>query len=160
MRRAKITGAKKQAFLKAYAKLGNITAAARLAGIERKTHNKWLAKDPAYAEAFAEAEEQAVEAMEQEAWRRAVKGTRRPLSYKGQPTRDEHGRLNVIREYSDVLLIFLLKARRPAIYREHVNARERYATGHGWEAIRGILAGPGIPRGETYHGGGANEAAA
>lgn len=49
--------------------------------------------------------------MEAEAFRRGVKGTEKPVFHQGV----ECGR---IREYSDTLLITLLKANRPAKYRE------------------------------------------
>ena len=50
--------------------------------------------------------------LEAEADRRAVEGVVKPLFYKGQ-------RLPVeVREYSDVLLMFRLKALRPEQYRE------------------------------------------
>ncbi len=58
------TRQKKAAFLKAYSGLGNVTAAAKMAGIERKSHYRWLEKGGAYEDAFADAEEQATERLE------------------------------------------------------------------------------------------------
>lgn len=101
---------KRQAFLAAYAQLGNITSAAKAAGIDRTSHYLWLA-DKAYKKAFTDSDEQATERMEQEAWRRAVVGTDKPIYWKGV-------KVDTLKEYSDVLLIFLLKARRPDKYRE------------------------------------------
>ena len=104
------TRLKREAFLAAYAQLGNITAAAKAAGIERKTHYLWL-RDRRYKRAAEEAEAQATERMEQEAWRRAVVGADKPVYWRGV-------KVDTVKEYSDVLLIFLLKARRPERYRE------------------------------------------
>lgn len=87
--------AKKAAFLAAYARQGNISGAAKAAGIDRVTHYRWLV-DPVYAQAFQEAGEDAIDSLEAVARERAFAG-------------------------SDVLLIFLLKAARPARYRERVD---------------------------------------
>lgn len=85
----------KNAFLAAYAVQGNVAGAARVAGIHRSDHYRWLA-DVEYAKRFAEVEEDAIEGLEAEARKRAFAG-------------------------SDVLLIFLLKASRPSKYRERVD---------------------------------------
>ncbi|MBX6773030.1 MAG: hypothetical protein IRY83_14975 [Chloroflexi bacterium] len=52
-----------------------------------------------------------MDALEAEAWRRAVDGVERPVYQNGQ-------RVGAVREYSDTLLIFLLKGGRPQKYRE------------------------------------------
>jgi hypothetical protein len=114
MGRAKVTK-KKEAFLAAFAQVGNITLAAEIAGIHRRMHYTWLANDPDYAVAFKEAEEEAADRLEHEARRRAVEGTLKPVFYQGE----ECGH---IREYSDTLLIFLLKGARPEKYKERVSA--------------------------------------
>jgi hypothetical protein len=98
-------------FLDAYARCGTIWHAAQEAGIHRNTHYSWLANDADYAEAFAEAEERAIEALEREVRRRAVEGVDEPVFYKGE-------QCGTIRRYSDTLLIFALKRFRPE-YREH-----------------------------------------
>ena len=84
---------KQQAFLAAYAKTGNVTAAARQAKCHRASHYDWLA-DPDYGDAFQQATDEAVEGLEAKARKRA-----------------KHG--------SDLLLIFLLKSLRPAVYRDN-----------------------------------------
>lgn len=101
---------KQRAFLAAYAELGTVLHAAEAAGINRCTHNAWLA-DPVYAEAFEEAKEAAAERLEREAIRRAVEGVEKPVYQGGQM-------VGTIREYSDTLLIFTLKGLRPEKYRE------------------------------------------
>jgi hypothetical protein len=108
-----------KAFLAAYAECGNITLAAKMAKIDRTQHYRWLA-DPDYAEQFQAAEEQAVEMLEKEARRRAIEGLKKKKFDKnGQPIIDpETGEQYVEHEYSDTLLIFLLKGARPEKYRD------------------------------------------
>ena len=102
---------KKARFLKAYATVCQVTLAARMAGIDRGTHYDWLQKDPEYRAKFERAQEVAIQALEDEAVRRAYEGVERPVYQGGE-------KVGVIREYSDTLLIFLLKGLRPAKYRE------------------------------------------
>ena len=101
----------KAAFLAAFSTCGNISEAAKLADVERRTHYRWLAKDAAYVKAFDDATEQASDALEQEARRRAVDGVDEPVFYQGSEC-------GVVRKYSDTLLIFLMKGARPDKYRE------------------------------------------
>ncbi len=63
------------------------------------------------------AEEVAADRLEAEAWRRAVEGVERPVGwYQGKPG-------GYVKEYSDVLLIFLLKGLRPEKYRERMELK-------------------------------------
>ena len=103
---------KKAAFLAAFRESGNVTVAAEAARITRQTHYKWLAEDAAYAEEFADANDQAVDRLEEEARRRAIEGVEEPVGwYQGSAG-------GTVRKYSDTLLIFLLKGARPDRYRE------------------------------------------
>lgn len=125
---------KKAAFLAAYAKTGNITAAAKVAKVNRGQHYDWLL-DPDYERAFASAHQEAAELLELEARRRAMEGVHEPVIYQGalqyEAVRDKTGapkldpetgeallRPLTIRRYSDTLLIFLLKGAKPETYRE------------------------------------------
>ena len=70
----------------------------------------------------------ATEVLEAEARRRAVTGVRRLKFDKGQAIIDpETGEPYVELDYSDVLLIFLLKARAPEKYRENQNGQQQGA---------------------------------
>lgn len=109
-----ITHPKKRAFLAAYSECGTITRAAEIAGIERKTHYDWLKADAVYAKACDAAYEQAAERLEEEARRRAVEGVQKPVFYKGE-------KCGVVQEYSDTLLIFLLKGAKPDKYAERTH---------------------------------------
>lgn len=102
---------KQAEFLAAYERLGNVAGAAQVAGVNRTSHYLWM-KDPKYAEKFQTAHEQAIDALEKEARRRAVEGFDEPVYFKGEMA-------GTIRKYSDTLLIFLLKGARPEKFREN-----------------------------------------
>lgn len=106
------TTAKKRAFLAAYAETCSIIRAAKAAEVDRGTHYEWLRKDPGYAVRFHIAKEQAADALEDEAIRRAHEGMDKPVTVAGEKT--------IIREYSDTLLIFMLKGMRPQKFRDNV----------------------------------------
>jgi len=100
-------------FLGAFAELGMVTAACEAAGISRDTAYQERQRDEAFALAWADVEERSTETMEAEAYRRAVTGTTKPLVSAGKHVCD-------VQEYSDSLLQFMLRARRPDRYRENV----------------------------------------
>lgn len=104
---------KRDAFLAAFARLGTLTHAAEAAGTDRSSHYYWMEHDPEYPHLFAEAGKQATDSLEREAIRRAVEGVDKPV-YQGKEL------VGTIREYSDTLLIFLMKGAMPGKYRERV----------------------------------------
>jgi hypothetical protein len=95
---------------------GNISDAARAAGLRRETFYEWRAKDVDFAAAWNEALEEATDTMEREAWRRAVEGVEKPIV--GRIGKDQDGIVTYVQEYSDSLMQLLLKAHRPEKYRE------------------------------------------
>jgi hypothetical protein len=131
---------KQEAFLAAYAEVGNITHAAEIVGVERTRHYDWLRSDPEYAEAFKKADEQAIEKLEQEARRRAVTGVRRKkFTGKGEPVIDPvTGEQYVEEEYSDTLLIFLMKGARPEKYKDRVHNEHTGADGGPIQIVSAI----------------------
>ena len=58
---------KQRAFLAAYANCGNVTRAAELSGVHRRSHYHWMKTDPAYEEAFQYAQDDAVDLQAAEA---------------------------------------------------------------------------------------------
>jgi hypothetical protein len=112
----KRTAARMRVFLEVYAQTGRLTEAARIAGIDRRTHYRKL-EDPAYRAAFEAAEQTAAKDLEDEAVRRAKDGVKRPVMYQGAPVKVGRRILYQI-TYSDMLLLALLKRFRPALYRE------------------------------------------
>ena len=107
-RRAK-TRAQQDAFLAAFARMGVVTAAAKVAGVDRARHYGWLLRFPSYVRRFADAGEQAADSIEVEITRRGLLGWDEPVFYRGA----EVGR---IRKYDSVLLLALARARRPAVW--------------------------------------------
>lgn len=74
----------------------------------------WVQRDPLFAQAFTAAKISFAESLEQEAHRRAVIGVRKPVYYKGEE-------VGATQEFSDQLLITLLKANLPDKYRERID---------------------------------------
>jgi hypothetical protein len=89
----------------------SVMGAAREAGVHPKTPYDRRRTDEAFRRAWNEAADVGTRLLEQEAARRAYHGTLKPVFHKGVEC-------GAVREYSDVLLIFLLKARNPAKYRD------------------------------------------
>ena len=116
---------KQAAFISALTITGNVTRAAQSAGYDRASAYQRRESNPAFALAWDEAMELAVSALEIEARRRAAVGIDEPVYYKGQV-------VGTTRKYSDTLLIFLLKAHRPEMYRDNFSIEH---TGKGGKPI-------------------------
>jgi hypothetical protein len=98
---------------------GCLTRAAEAAEVARSQHYEWLKQSEAYATAYHAAQIEAADLLESEARRRAVDGTKRLKFHLGKPILDpETGEPYFEHEYSDVLLIFLLKGLKPEKFRE------------------------------------------
>lgn len=90
---------------------GIVAHACLAAGVVRQTPYKWRAEDPEFAERWDTALENATDALEAEALRRAVDGTEKPV-YQGGIC------VGYVREYSDPLMLQMLKANRPDKHRD------------------------------------------
>lgn len=112
-RRTAQVNAGREKFLKAFAKTGNVSAAAEAAQVSRRTPYKWAEEDPAFKEAWDEAEAEAIDRLERAAWERAVEGW-------DEGHVNNRGELYSVRKYSDQLMVLLLKAHRPERYRERL----------------------------------------
>jgi hypothetical protein len=108
---AKTTVLNKARMVASIRELGTIRAAANAIGIGRRTHYTWLKEDPEYAEQVADAIEDRVDQLEEEAFRRAHDGTLKPVFQQGM-------QVGTIREYSDTLMLALLKGNRPDKYKD------------------------------------------
>lgn len=86
-------------FLKQFTGLGTVRGACRAVKIAPSTAYRLRDRDPEFAAEWDEREEEATDELEEEAKRRALDG-------------------------SDTLLIFLLKSRRPNVYRERVSVED------------------------------------
>ena len=139
----KFTPEKAEAFFAALAETANVTKACAAIAITRRTAYNWREADPEFAAGWDRAMKAAVLGLEDEAHRRAFEGVDKPVFYQG----DECG---TIREYSDTLAIFLLKAHNPEKYRENskveleANIRVNDMTDDEIRAEIAALVGAGI----------------
>lgn len=129
--RTERTAKKRAAFLSSLIETGgNVSRACEESGTARQRVYEWRAADPAFATAWDEAVEAGTDELEEEARRRAYEGVDEPVFYQGEMC-------GTIRKYSDTLLIFLLKGRRPDKYRENVRTEH---TGKDGGPIRLVKA--------------------
>lgn len=115
----------KEIFVAALAKSPNVTAACQRAKVSRSWAYAQRDLDPEFAEAWDEALEMALDKAVGEAYRRGVEGVITRIKY----TPDGSKVIERTREYSDTLLMFLLKAHRPGTYRETVRSELTGANG-------------------------------
>lgn len=102
----------KQKFLSKLAtSAGNVSKAAKSAGISRNAAYEHKHSDADFGQEWDNIIDHVVDAMEDELYRRSTKGVLEPVFYKGDVVGE-------IRKYSDRLLEFALKAKRPDVYRE------------------------------------------
>ena len=120
MKKVDGTTQRKKRFLAAFRETGNIRHACERSGVSRSSHYDWVIDDPGYKSDFAQATEDAADLLEAEARRRAHEGlVRYKFGKGGEPlTHPETGEPYREYEYSDTLLIFLLKGLKPEVYRE------------------------------------------
>jgi hypothetical protein len=124
---------KELAFFSVLAETANVSRACSAVSIARQTAYNRYEEDKEFAEKWEQAVAVGICALEDEANRRAFEGVDKPVFYQGQrtgqwvdkdgkPTESKEGAVafkpNVIREYSDTLAIFMLKAHKPEKYRE------------------------------------------
>ncbi|WP_162993539.1 hypothetical protein [Asaia bogorensis] len=105
-------------FLDHLKKSANVSEAARAAGIDRKTAYNWRRGDGLFCEKWKQALEEATDLLEAEARRRAIHGYEEPLLYGGRLVCDAEGNPVTRTRYSDGLLRMLLRAHRPASFRD------------------------------------------
>jgi hypothetical protein len=104
---------RKERFLRALEVAGgSIGEACRQIGISWQTYRRHREEDPQFDHYCARAIGYGVEVLEDEAIRRALRGVQEPIYYRGQM-------IDAVQKYSDQLLMFLLRARKPLVYREH-----------------------------------------
>lgn len=98
-------------FLETLRDTANVSAAARAASVNRRTVYSWRDENPDFAADWDEALEEATDALEAEARRRALDGVAKAVFYQGEEC-------GTVQEYSDTLMTLLLKAHRPDKYKE------------------------------------------
>jgi hypothetical protein len=109
-------------FLAALRDTGIVTDACKIADVARSTAYEERQRNEDFALAWHDVEEETTERMEREAVRRAAEGVERAVYHQGEVVGHE-------RHFSDVLLMFMLKARRPETYRETTRHEHTGANG-------------------------------
>jgi len=104
----------REAFLAELANTGSVSEACNRVGIGRKTAYEWKGDDEDFRVAWEKAYDLGTESLEDEAVRRARRGVDEPVFYKGNVC-------GHITRYSDNLLMFTLKGRRPEKFRDNSN---------------------------------------
>ena len=99
-------------FLDSLAKTGNVTVSVIAAGVSRQYAYLHRHESEKFAAEWEEAITQSIDLLEAEARRRAHEGVTKKIYYQG----DEIGE---VQEYSDSLMMFLLRAHRPQKYRDN-----------------------------------------
>lgn len=94
----------KEAFLKIFSETNSVKQAAKAIGFTRACVYKHLKSDDEFREKFDEVNAAIVDNLEAEAYRRAVKGVKKPVYYQGELVGYEL-------TYSDKLLEMLLRGR-------------------------------------------------
>lgn len=116
------------------AQSGNVRLACEAVAIDRRTAYRLREDDASFAADWEHAQDEAADLLEQEARRRAYQGVQRVKFHKGYPImvpalddqglpiKDDDGKPIMVpyieHEYSDTLMIFLMKATNPEKYRE------------------------------------------
>lgn len=107
-------------FFEAYKLTGQVLPSLKLVGVSRGTFDNHRRDFPEFDLAYQEAKEADTQEIEISARNRAVNGViRKRFTRDGKPLIDpQTGKQYEEREYSDILTIFLLKSRRPDVYRD------------------------------------------
>lgn len=113
-----------KAFLAELANRGVVLHACKAAKITRSKAYDYRQQNPEFAEAWDNAINLAADLLEAEAIRRGRDGVKKPVYQGGE-------RVGYIQEYSDTLLIFMLKAVRPEKYRERFDIKGKVALSAG-----------------------------
>lgn len=109
MQTSKISRVRKQRFLAALARDGNVPGAAEEAQVDEARLDAARRMDPSFASEWEAAERTAARKLVQEAYRRAIDGVPEPVISEGKVVRDDDGRPLSVRRYSDSLLIEMLR---------------------------------------------------
>jgi hypothetical protein len=108
---SKLTAKKRKAFIEVLSKGGSVTKGAEAIRVSRQALYLTKSKNKEFSAEWDSAIESGTDLLEDEAIRRGRQGTLKPVYYQGK-------RCGLVREYSDTLLIFTLKARRPEKFRD------------------------------------------
>lgn len=133
------TAKKEEKFLETLLTTGNVSKACKIVSIGRRTAYEWREQDEEFAKLWDDAIEVGYDLLEEEARRRAHDGlVKKKFNKDGTAVIDpETGQQYYERQYSDTLLMFLLKGGRPEKYRERTQME---VTGKDGAPLLGPLA--------------------
>lgn len=117
-RKTKWTPRREGLFLDVLRSTGNISAAARAAGVNRQTAIAHKKNVPTFSDQWDNALEESLDALEGELRRRALEGTEKPVYYAGKECGSTVN-------FNDNLGMFLLKSRRSQVYGEEPTKNSR-----------------------------------
>jgi len=123
MQGRKISEEAKAGFLDGLRRGLSVAAAARQAGFSRWGIYRVRANDAAFAAAWEDALAEGTDLLEDELRRRAVEGVAQPVFHQGRQVATVH-------RPSDRLLVFLLRTRRPGVYRDSLKLADAEAGRH------------------------------
>lgn len=130
-RRGRLTDEERRTlFLDTLSDGGHISNAAKAAGLPRRTVYNWRKTDDTFRDAWDEALDLGTDALEDEAIRRALYGVEKPVYQGGK-------KVGMVQEYSDGLMQFLLKGRRPEKYKDRVEQTAKTTLTLDWDALIG-----------------------
>ena len=112
-RRTVRTPKKRAEFVAALRGGQSVSDACQAAGIARQRVYEWREDDSDFAAEWNVALDEGTDALEDEAKRRAVDGVDEPVFYQGKE-------IAKVKKYSDTLLMFLLKGRRPDKFKDRI----------------------------------------
>ena len=112
-RRRSLTRTEREEFLSALSNGWSVRHAAVHAGRNWRRFYQLREKDETFAAQWAEAADAGTDVLEHEAYRRAVESVAEPVYQGGEL-------VGTVQRYSDRLLEFLLRGRRPQVYRDNV----------------------------------------
>lgn len=101
----------KERYLTLYAVVGLMNTTCNILCINKETVYLWKKADKEFAKKLREIDERLLDSLEDEAYRRGVMGVQKPVFQNGK-------KVGHVQEYSDSLLILLLKAKAPHKYKE------------------------------------------
>lgn len=117
-KRQTFTAAKQKLFLDAYSEHGVVGEACKKAGVSVTTYYNFKRENPDFAERVIDAFDSANDVLEYTAYHRAVHGVDKGIYHDGEKIATE-------KRFSDGLLMFLLKGRRPEKFRDNVSLEHK-----------------------------------
>ena len=103
-------------FLSMFAEIGNVSKCCEALNLCRNDLYLKRRKNKNFAKKWQIAKDASIARLEDEAWRRAFEGVKKPIFYKGEQIKNADGTPYFERTYSDTLLMHRLNAERPNKY--------------------------------------------